>query len=322
MSHSLLVVSAVLLGLVSIFFRSIIVLIGRVGHYEVKKAAELKRKGARSLYALHQSGYEPVIGLVIWQWLAIIGFILVLTRLMPLLPSVLIATFTLTILGEVWGSHSLPGFLKPRMDKIWKLVSKLLVLVKPISLPLATYLNKRYGRAQPIIYSREHLFAILERHEKSPMSDIDKSEFELIDRVLKFQSKKVRKVMTPLQDLPVLSSNTEVGPIVLNELHKSGASWFPMTEGDQDHVAGVVSLPRLRAMKAGGKVSKAAVMEVPFVGEETSLLEILDTYRKEHAQVFLVTNRFDDVVGLLTLEQILGKLFGENTVQTDETVVK
>lgn len=322
MNTKILIALSVLFGLASIFFRALIVLMGRVGHYESKKAAQLKRKGARTLYAMQQAGYEPLIGLVIWQWLAIIGFILALSKLFSLLPSVLLATFVLTIVGEVWGAHSLPAFLKPRMDTFGKILGKILFITKPLSWPVAKLLDKRYGRAQPIIYSREHLFAILDRHEQSPMSDIDKSEIELIQRALKYKTLKVRKTMTPLEKLPVLSSTTEVGPIVMDELHKTGQKWFPMTEGSQDHVAGVVSLPRLTTMKTGGKVSKAAVTDVSFIDEGLSLLEVLDIYRTSHAQVFLVTNRFDDVVGLLTLEQLVGGLVGSNTVQPSETVVK
>ncbi len=78
MNDFLLIIFASVLGGLSILFRSLYALTGRVGHYEVKRKAQLRQPGARAQYQLHQRGYEPLISFSLWQNVFTVCFILVL----------------------------------------------------------------------------------------------------------------------------------------------------------------------------------------------------------------------------------------------------
>ncbi len=317
----MLTILAVILALLAITFGGLYVLIGRVGHYEVKKKAQLREAGARTLYLLHQKGYEPLIGLTIWQMFFTALFILVLISLLPTVVSVLVAVTVLTLGHEVLASFVAQRFLRKNLDRFRPVLSKMLSLVRPLTIPPAKFLNRHYGKSKPTIFSREHLYAILEDHGKSDISDIKQDELSLVKAALQFSGKIVRHLMIPISEFPKIERNTSVGPILLDELFASGHTRFPVRETGQEHVVGAVSIHRLTSMKSGGAVS-SSIEEVPYITEESNLTDVLTLYQKTHQTSFLVTNRFDDVVGLLTLERVVGELTGHKPSEAIETVVE
>ncbi|MDQ2973079.1 MAG: hypothetical protein M3Q79_01180 [bacterium] len=321
MSPLTLSILAAILALIAITFGGLYVLVGRVGHYEVKKKAQLREPGARTLYLLHQKGYEPLLGITIWQMLFTALFILVLINILPRVVSVFVAVTVLTLGNEVLASFVAQKFLRKNLDKLWPVLNKMLALVRPLTIPPAKFLNKRYSKSMPTIFSREHLYAILEDHSKSEVSDIKQEELSLVKAALQFSGKLVRHVMIPISEFPILERNTSVGPVLLDELFASGYSRFPVRETGQEHVVGVSSIHKLTSMKAGGAVG-SSIEEVPYIAEESNLKGILSIYQYSHQTAFLVTNRFDDVVGLLPLELVVGELTGHKPSEAIETVVE
>ncbi len=317
---------AVIISLIfTLIFRALYVVIGRVGHYEIKRKAQLREPGSRTLYVLHGRGFEPKVGFLIWQILATSLFIYFLVKLVPLVPSILLAVVALAVAGEVFGGYYLPKTIKPKLDTIWPVLKRLLQVVSPISYPIGRFLDKRLAVDKPIIYSREHLMTVLEAHADSKISDVEQRELGLVKSSLVFGKKQVRSVMTSLDKLPVLERNTAVGPILLDELFASGFSWFAVRESAEGHVVGAVSLHKLTSMRAGGSVSGVLREDLPLLPEESLLFEAIETYEKTHETVFLVVNRFGDVVGLIGLEQVLRQLFVEPAKAPSEeepTVVK
>lgn len=323
MNHELYAISSVVFGILAVLMSGLYTLVGRVGHYEIKRKAQLHQPGARTLYVLHQRGYEPLIGLAIWQMLFTALFIICLIKVLPVLLSVFVATTVLTLGSEMLASFYMQKFLRRRLDLIWKVLGKMLSVVRPLSVPPARVLQKRFGHEKPTIYSREHLLAILEAHGDSKISDVDRKEIQLIEAALEFPTKQVRSSMIMVDEFPRISRDASVGPVLLDELHASGFTWFPVHEVKQNHIVGVVSLYDLARMRSGGSVSSKLREDVSFVNEEAPLMELIDVYKKTHETVFLVTNRFDDVVGLVLLEQILNQLFGVDASSENlETVVE
>lgn len=324
MNQTLILILALVCAIMSVGFRGIYAAVGRVGKYEIKKKAQLRRPGAKTLYLLHQRSFEALIGLTIWQMVTTAIFIIMLIQLMPAWASVIVATLVLTLGGEVIGSFYLQNILKSKLDYIWPLLDRLLAIVRPVSAPIGKSLQKKFGDKLPYVYSREHLLAILESSKSSELSDIKNDDTKLVKAVLEFGGKQIRKVMVPIAEFPKLQRNTEIGPIVLDEMYKTNYSSFPVCETEQDHIIGVVSLHKLTALKAGGKAGDVTNQFVPYVSEELPLSIILEIYEKTHEVAYLVTNRFDDVVGLITLEEVINQLTGYESgpIETQETMVE
>lgn len=78
---------------------------------------------------------------------------------------------------------------------------------------------------EELVHTIEHLPTILSREEQ-----------QLIRHGLKFSTITVESVMTPRSVMDVVQQEDLLGPLMLDELHKTGHSRFPVVDGDVDHV--------------------------------------------------------------------------------------
>lgn len=152
---------------------------------------------------------------------------------------------------------------------------------------------------------------------ESPEDAPDEQERELIDSVLEFAETIVREVMTPRPDMitiPVTGAIEEVIDISTNE----GYSRVPVTsEGD---VVGMVIVKDLLSMITDQErpSSVAQIMRpVEFVPENKMASSLLAEMQESHTHQMIVVDEFGDVVGLVTIEDLLEELVGEIADETD-----
>ncbi len=145
----------------------------------------------------------------------------------------------------------------------------------------------------------------------------DEHERELIDSVLEFAETIVREVMTPRPDMitiPVTGAIEDVIEISTTE----GYSRVPVTsEGD---VVGMVIVKDLLSMITNQErpASVAQIMRpVDFVPENKMASSLLAEMQESHTHQMIVVDEFGDVVGLVTIEDLLEELVGEIADETD-----
>lgn len=55
--------------------------------------------------------------------------------------------------------------------------------------------------------------------------------------------------MTPRNVLETIGKDEVIGPLMLDELHRTGHSRFPVIDGDIDHVIGVLHIKELLTLR-------------------------------------------------------------------------
>lgn len=137
----------------------------------------------------------------------------------------------------------------------------------------------------------------------------------LIQCGLEFGDKKVRDVMTPKSMVDALKENETLGPVVLDRLHKSGHSRFPVHEGDVDHMVGMLYLRDLVPLKKNLKYARDAMhKQVYYIREDQDLEHALAAFLKTHHHLFVVVNGYRETVGLLSLEDVIEALLGRKII--------
>ncbi|MFZ1360701.1 MAG: CBS domain-containing protein [Candidatus Saccharimonadales bacterium] len=123
----------------------------------------------------------------------------------------------------------------------------------------------------------------------------------------------VKDVMTPRAAIDSVSATELLGPLVLDDLHKTRHTKFPVVEGDVDHVVGMIDLHNLLAIDAN-KQSKTArtVMNtrVCYIKETDALLQALDEFASSHQHLLIVTNEYQETVGVLSFGDVMNALLG------------
>lgn len=162
------------------------------------------------------------------------------------------------------------------------------------------------------ISSREELAHII-KHSGSLLKE---DERKLLLNGLNFGTKLVEEVMTPRGVIETVGVSDVVGPLLLDELHKTGHSRFPVVDVSLDHVVGVLHIRELLTLKNKKTVSARDVMDdrVFYINQEQSLEHALAAFIKTHRQLFIVVNGYRETVGLLTLEDCVEALVGRKIV--------
>lgn len=163
------------------------------------------------------------------------------------------------------------------------------------------------------LYQKEDLIALLDRQNGQLDNRITVDELALARQALKFEERVVRDIMTPRRVIKMVDSKESVGPLLLDDLHRSGFSRFPVFE-KKDEIVGTLYLRRLVEKKATGKVRDLMDKKVFYVNEGQPLGHVLNAFIKTKHHLFMVVNEFEEISGVISIEDVLEQLIGRQIV--------
>jgi len=185
-------------------------------------------------------------------------------------------------------------------------------LLRPITIPLGSLFD-RVIEQEPVTLTKSELSHIVEGIDPSD-TDLSKDEIRIIKHTLTFSDKEVHDVMTPRSVMTTVKEDEILSPVVIDELYQSGHSRFPVMSKDGKTAIGILYLHDLVDLTAEGKVEKHMKRKVYFVHEDRELDHVLQAFLKTKHQLFLVVNNFSEVVGLVTIEDIVEQILGKPIV--------
>ena len=158
----------------------------------------------------------------------------------------------------------------------------------------------------------------LEEEDEHPVGEAEEHERELIDSVLEFGETIVREVMTPRPDMVTVPIDGSIHELI--ELSTSeGYSRLPVTSNGD--VVGMVMVKDLLWMLTNNGDHPQSVGEVmrpvDFVPETKLATALLAEMQDSHTHQVIVVDEYGDVVGLITIEDLLEELVGEIADETD-----
>jgi CBS domain containing-hemolysin-like protein len=180
--------------------------------------------------------------------------------------------------------------------------------------PLLRGLEKWIGRwIQPepllLIQSKDELLEIL-RHNADEFDHINREELKIAENALTFGEKLVGDCMTPLNTINFISAIEQLTPVVLGELHDSGHTCFPVFQGSNQNIVGTLFLRDVLKAKGNKTVGDVMRPDVFYINENQTLDYSLRAFLRTKHHTFVVVNEFEDVVGLLTIDDVLAQIIG------------
>ena len=279
---------------------------------ELKRQARAGDKLADSLYRV--VGFGKVLDITLWF---IIG--LSASWLFTLLAShssFIVAIIIISLLiwfGFGWMPSSYSSFTG---RKIASYSAKPLHFIINLLYPVLSKVEQIILKHSPItvhtgLYEKQDLVNLLQNQQNQLDNRISKEDIKIAKNALTFGEKKVSDVMTPRRVMKTVNANESVGPVLMEELHKCGHSRFPVYKDKKDNFVGILHMKNVLKARAGGKVSNLADFSVYFVHDESSISEVLQAFIKTHYHMFLVVNSFEEVVGLITMEDVIEQILGK-----------
>lgn len=163
------------------------------------------------------------------------------------------------------------------------------------------------------IESKEELLAMVEQAGEALSQD----EKKMVTGVLSFDTVPVKEVMTPRSVIDTVDQDEVLGPLVLDALHRTGHSRFPVIAGDIDHVVGMLHIQSLLTISRSSTSKRArAVMEkkVYYIREDQTLRHALAAFLRVRHHLFIVVNEFRETVGIVSLEDVIERILGRKIV--------
>ncbi len=169
----------------------------------------------------------------------------------------------------------------------------------------------RRVRVHTGLYEKVDLVELLERQKGQPDSRISESEIELLQHALTFGDRLVSDALVPKRVVKMVAATDAVGPVLMDELNRSGHSRFPVYDSTQDNVIGILYLRDLVGAKHSGTVADIMSHKLTYVHEDFTLYQALQAFLKTKRHLFLVVNSFEELVGVITIEDVLEQMIGK-----------
>jgi len=145
---------------------------------------------------------------------------------------------------------------------------------------------------------------------------------EMLRNLFEFDQRQVGRVMIPRTALQLLDINGDVDEN-LTTIRDSGHSRFPLIDSDNNEkIVGIVLSKDLYAAMLNDDKQPWTNLQrycrEPFiVPESKKVSRLFDTMRTKRAHMALVADEYGDLIGIITLEDLLEEIVGEIEDETD-----
>lgn len=276
---------------------------------ELKRKAEKHDPVASRLY--RAAAYDGSLRGLLWLFIGLTaaGSIVLLVRHASPLVSILI------IGPALWIAFSwLP------VSRVTGFGTRLTLFVTPAIVWLLNYLHPLLGRGSEVIqrkavmphtgvFEREDLLRLIEQQQRQLDNRLSDEELEIVKRALSFDDHVVADILTPRKQIKTVKQDDTVGPLLIDEIHKSGSGYAIVREKAKDPILGTLAFAQLN-VRSSGKVKNTMSSTVYYLHENDSLGQALHAFFVTNHPVFVVINSFEEYVGLVSIEDVLKLLLG------------
>jgi len=176
------------------------------------------------------------------------------------------------------------------------------------------------GDDMEVLSAHEEIRGAIDLHHKE--GGVKKLDRDMLGGVLDLRELTVSDIMVHRTNMDAIDADRPPEQIVDAAL-KSSHTRLPLWRGEREEIIGVLHAKTLlRALReAKGNLSKIDVMSLAtepwFVPDTTTLKDQLAAFRKRKAHFAIVVDEYGEVMGLVTLEDIIEEIVGDITDETD-----
>jgi CBS domain containing-hemolysin-like protein len=168
----------------------------------------------------------------------------------------------------------------------------------------------------------EEILLLAEKSAKD--GDLTESERAMISNTLSLDSILVSEIMTPRTVVTALEKNTTVDEVI-RDFKNIPFARIPVYEENIDEMVGVVRRRDLLSKMADGEGETVTVADLMydtvFVPENATAADALQIFLKNHQQLGVVVDEYGSVAGVLTMEDVMESILGQEIFEHDDVAV-
>ena len=157
--------------------------------------------------------------------------------------------------------------------------------------------------------------------EGSQAGLIEKQEHEIMRNVFRLDDRQIASLMTPRSEIIYLDIDKPLESS-LGSLMNSDHSRYPVCHGGLHNTIGIITAKRLLKQRIKGDSSSIQDYLQPaiFVPETLTGIKLLEQLRESGVQMVFVIDEYGEILGLITLQDVLEALAGEFKPRDPEDV--
>jgi CBS domain containing-hemolysin-like protein len=195
------------------------------------------------------------------------------------------------------------------------------VLMLPVSY-LCKVTVRFFVRPQPSSETPdEEILLLAEKSAKE--GDLSESERRMISNALSLDTIPVSEIMTPRTVVTALEKDTLVEEVI-RDFKNIPFARIPVYEENVDEICGVVRRRDLLAAMTDGKGAATVgslMFDTVFIPENATASDALQIFLKNHQQLGIVVDEYGSVAGVLTMEDVMESILGQEIFEHDDVAV-
>ena len=222
------------------------------------------------------------------------------------------------------------------------IVKPLMIAMLPVTLPIAAILDCALGDEISTSYNRQQLDKLLEMHVEEGVvapESITTDEQHLMSSALHFSSKQIEEIMTPLEDVFMISVTDNLDFDDLKAIYVSGYTRIPVYHNRRDCIVGILYTKDLILVDPNDEIPVASIL--PFCSrainaapQGTTVQKLLAEMQSSRSHLYFVTDssassnpnprrrlpRVEGVRGIVTMEDLIEELISIEIIDESDIV--
>lgn len=206
-------------------------------------------------------------------------------------------------------------------------VRVLMYVMLPVAYPIAALLDNILGEDHGTMYKKSGLKTLVTLHRTMGVERLTQDEVTIISAVLDLKEKEVREIMTPIENVFTMSADRILHAETVQEIFDSGFSRIPIyLPNEPTNFIGMLLVRVLISYDPEDAlpVSHFPLATLPETAPTTSCLNILNYFQEGKSHMCVVSEDLGSAtgaIGVLTLEDVIEELIGEEIVDESDVFV-
>ncbi|MER3397847.1 MAG: hypothetical protein C4316_04795 [Chloroflexota bacterium] len=172
--------------------------------------------------------------------------------------------------------------------------------------------GKPGSRRSPFL-SEEELRLLLEI--RGEQGTIEKTEWQMVERVFEFGDRQAYEVMIPRTDIVGVPKGVTVADFLRKVYARAPHAAYPVYEDNLDHIVGILHLKDVVMGLARETITLTSpidglIREPYFVPETKNISELLVEMQERNQSVAVVVDEFGGTAGLITINELTSEIVG------------
>ena len=286
---------------------------------DLKRKAKLGDRNAKRVLPLRRRTHLTLSAILLTNVAAVSATSLVLESVFYGLVAGVLATLLTVIFGEIFPQAFFLRNALAFCARLAPLLKLMTLLTYPISKPLQLLLDNLFKGETGRLQSRHELGLMITEHLGSRASELDEDEVEIIRGALLLSEKRVRDIVTPIEQVYWLEPRTVINGKKIDEIKASGRSRIPIFNRTKTICYGVLLVKELVDVDFDDKpprVDDLPLHPTQTVGSMTALDTMFRKFIGAHTHLMPV-ERDDQIIGVVTIEDLIEEIVGHEI--EDET---